>query len=78
MRQDPDADAGQSDAEHRAGNGPGLAILDRQRHKLLPAVPSVTELNMPGLVMATWFGIATDCAMGIVALEAISPISTLA
>ena len=42
----------------KAGKLKALAILDRQRHKLLPAVPSVTELNMPGLVMATWFGIA--------------------
>ena len=31
-----------------------------------------------GEIWTTWFGIVTDCAIGIVALEAISPMITLA
>ena len=31
-----------------------------------------------GEIRTMWFGIVTDCAIGIVALEAISPMITLA
>ena len=31
-----------------------------------------------GEIWTTWFGIVTDCAIGIVALDAISPMITLA
>ena len=31
-----------------------------------------------GEIWTMWFGIVTDCAIGIVALEAISPMITLA
>jgi tripartite-type tricarboxylate transporter receptor subunit TctC len=42
----------------KAGQLKALAILDASRHPHLPAVPSVTELGHPDLVMATWFGLA--------------------
>jgi len=42
----------------KAGKLKALAILDRQRHRLLPSVPTVEELKLSGLVMLTWFGIA--------------------
>lgn len=42
----------------KAGKLKALAILDRKRHPRLPEVPTVLELNQPGLVMTTWFGIA--------------------
>lgn len=42
----------------KAGKLKALAILDTKRHPRLPDVPSVVELNQPGLVMTTWFGIA--------------------
>ena len=42
----------------KAGKLKALAILDRQRHRLLPSVPTVEELKFSGLVMLTWFGIA--------------------
>jgi tripartite-type tricarboxylate transporter receptor subunit TctC len=42
----------------KAGKLKALAILDRERHPLLPDVPTVTELGHPDLVMSTWFGLA--------------------
>lgn len=42
----------------KAGKLEALAVLDRQRHPLLPNVPSVVELKHPELVMLTWFGVA--------------------
>jgi len=34
-----------------------LAVLTRQRHPLMPEVPSVVELGMPELVVDTWYGV---------------------
>jgi len=42
----------------KAGKLKALAVLDRERHPHLPAVPTVVELGQPSLVMTTWFGIA--------------------
>lgn len=42
----------------KAGKLRALAILDRERHPLLPAVPTIVELGHPDIVMSTWFGLA--------------------
>ena len=42
----------------KAGKLKALAVLDRQRNRLLPDVPTVVELGQPDLVMTTWFGLA--------------------
>jgi tripartite-type tricarboxylate transporter receptor subunit TctC len=34
-----------------------LAVLTRQRHPLLPDVPTVLEVGMPELVVDTWYGV---------------------
>jgi len=34
-----------------------LAVLDAERHPLLPDVPSIAEAGFPDLAVATWFGI---------------------
>ncbi|MEO8858759.1 MAG: tripartite tricarboxylate transporter substrate binding protein [Burkholderiaceae bacterium] len=34
-----------------------LAVLDSERHPLLPNVPSIAELGYPELAVSTWFGI---------------------
>lgn len=47
-----------AEPQMKAGKLKALAILDRQRHPHLPAVPTVVELKQPALVMLTWFGIA--------------------
>jgi hypothetical protein len=40
----------------------------------MPVICGALEV---GLMSTTWFGIATDCAIGIVAPDAISPMITL-
>jgi tripartite-type tricarboxylate transporter receptor subunit TctC len=41
----------------KAGKLRAIAVLDAQRHGLLPDVPSITEAGYPNLEMTTWFGI---------------------
>ena len=41
----------------RSGKLKALAVLDEQRHKQLPEVPTVGEAGFPGLATRTWFGI---------------------
>ena len=49
----------------KAGKLRPLAVLDAERHPLLPDVPSIAEAGFPDLAVSTWFGIAragTDAA----------------
>jgi tripartite-type tricarboxylate transporter receptor subunit TctC len=41
----------------RAGNLKALAVAGEAREKLLPEVPTTTELGMPGLQLTNWFGV---------------------
>jgi tripartite-type tricarboxylate transporter receptor subunit TctC len=41
----------------KAGKLRALAVLDAERHALLPEVPSIAEAGYPELVVSTWFGI---------------------
>lgn len=41
----------------KAGKLRPLAVLDVERHPLLPDVPSITEAGYPELAVSTWFGI---------------------
>jgi len=41
----------------KSGKLRALAILEPQRNKLLPDVPSIVEEGYPDLVVATWFGL---------------------
>jgi tripartite-type tricarboxylate transporter receptor subunit TctC len=40
-----------------AGKLRPLAVLDVERHQLLPDVPSIAEAGFPDLAVSTWFGI---------------------
>lgn len=40
-----------------AGKIKPLAVLDLERHPLLPDVPSIAEVGHPELAVATWFGV---------------------
>ncbi len=42
----------------QSGRLRGLAVTSEMRHPLLPEVPTVTELNRPGLLITNWTGIA--------------------
>ncbi|MEP7063755.1 MAG: tripartite tricarboxylate transporter substrate binding protein [Betaproteobacteria bacterium] len=41
----------------KAGKLRPLAVLDGERHRLLPDVPSITEAGYPDLAVSTWFGL---------------------
>jgi len=41
----------------KSGKLRALAILEPQRNKLVPEVPSIVEEGYPNLVVATWFGL---------------------
>jgi len=41
----------------KAGKLRPLAVLDRERNKLLPDTPSIVEAGYPELVVHTWFGL---------------------
>jgi tripartite-type tricarboxylate transporter receptor subunit TctC len=41
----------------KAGKLRPLAVLDRERNKLLPDTPSIAEVGYPELVVHTWFGL---------------------
>ncbi|MEP7328049.1 MAG: tripartite tricarboxylate transporter substrate binding protein [Betaproteobacteria bacterium] len=41
----------------KAGKLRPLAVLDSERHTLLPDVPSIAEVGFPELAVSTWFGL---------------------
>lgn len=41
----------------KAGKLRPLAVLDRERNRLLPDVPSIAEAGFPDLAVGTWFGL---------------------
>lgn len=41
----------------RAGKLRALAVLDKQRAKMLPEVPTATEAGVPGLEVNSWYGL---------------------
>jgi len=41
----------------KAGKLRPLAVLDSERHPLLPGVPSIAEAGYPELTVSTWFGL---------------------
>jgi tripartite-type tricarboxylate transporter receptor subunit TctC len=41
----------------KAGTIRPLAVLDAERHPLLPDVPSIAEAGFPDLAVSTWFGL---------------------
>lgn len=47
----------------RAGKLRPLAVLDRERNKLLPDTPSIAEVGYPDLAVGTWFGLFVPAAV---------------
>lgn len=41
----------------KSGKLKALAVLDRERHRLLPDVPTIVEAGYPDLTVNTWFGV---------------------
>jgi len=41
----------------KAGKLRPLAVLDRERNRLVPEVPSIAEVGYPDLAVGTWFGL---------------------
>jgi tripartite-type tricarboxylate transporter receptor subunit TctC len=46
----------------KTGKLRSIAVLDSQRHRLLPDVPSIAEEGYPNLEMSTWFGLLVPAA----------------
>lgn len=46
----------------KSGKLRSIAVLDSQRHQLLPDVPSIAEERYPNLEMSTWFGLLVPAA----------------
>jgi len=47
----------------RAGRLRGLAITDRQRHRLVPDIPTVEEAGAPDLLITNWTAVLTNAAV---------------
>lgn len=47
----------------RAGRLRGLAITDRQRHRLVPDIPTVAEAGAPDLLITNWTAVLTNAAV---------------
>lgn len=47
----------------KAGKLRPLAVLDRERNKLLPDTPSIAEVGYPDLAVGTWFGLFVPAAV---------------
>jgi tripartite-type tricarboxylate transporter receptor subunit TctC len=47
----------------QSGRLRGLAVTSETRHPLLPDVPTVAELNRPGLLITNWTGLAVPSAV---------------
>ncbi len=46
----------------RAGRLRGLAVTDRQRHRLVPDIPTVAEAGAPDLLVTNWTAVLTSAA----------------
>lgn len=50
-------------AQLRAGRLRGLALTDRQRHRLVPDIPTVAEAGAPDLLITNWTAVLTNAAV---------------
>ena len=55
-----------------AGKVRPLAVLDAQRHPLLPDVPSIAEAGYPDVLASTWFGLLVPAQAPREAVQAIN------
>lgn len=50
-------------AQLRAGRLRGLALTDRQRHRLVPDIPTVAEAGAPDLLITNWTAVLTNAGV---------------